>query len=225
MSPKKAKANSHPARILIVDDHPLVRSGLSELISDEPTLEVCGEAAEAGEALQLVNSTKPDLVVVDISLKSGNGIELIKRIKSRQPKIKMLVSSMHDENLYAQRALNAGAMGYVNKQEATEKVVEAILHVLRGEIFLSPAMRERLLHRLVRDPNALNQSPVETLSDRELEVFQQIGTGLTTRQIAKEMHLSAKTIETYREHIKTKLSIDTAAELSRHAVQWVLENG
>ncbi len=225
MAGKRTKSTDRRIRILIVDDHPLVRSGLGELISADPDLEVCGEASDANEAMQQIAATKPDLMVVDISLKTGNGIDLIKRVKAKQLGIKMLVSSMHDESLYAERSLSAGAMGYISKQEATEKVIEAIHQVLNGQVYLSAEMSGRLLHRMVSGSAALEQSPIETLSDRELQVFEQIGQGFTTRQIAGGLHLSVKTIETYRENIKNKLSLKNTSELSRHAVQWVIENG
>jgi DNA-binding NarL/FixJ family response regulator len=219
-----AESSTRTMRILIVDDHPIVRQGLALLIANEPDLEVCGEAADAAEAIQLLTTARPDLIVVDISLHSGNGIELIKQIKARDEHARMLVSSMHDEALFAERALRAGAMGYVNKAEATEKVLEAIRQVLRGKIYLSPRMTERMLCRAVGSEENLESSPIDTLSDRELEVFELIGQGLTTRQIANKLHLSPKTVETYRENIKSKLNLTNATELTRHAVQWTLEN-
>lgn len=213
------------ARVLIVDDHALVRRGLAELVSDEDDLEVCGQAESAESAIQIVTEMQPDLVVVDIALGGSNGIELIKRIKARFPKIKMLVASMHDESLFAQRALRAGAMGYVNKEEANEKVVEAIRQVLDDKVYLSPQMTSRVLHGVAARPEDVAKSPIESLSDREVEVFCMIGRGMTTRQVAERLHLSSKTIETHREHIKTKLRVANVTELTRHAVQWVLENG
>lgn len=212
------------ARIMLVDDHPLVRRGLCELIADEPNLEVCAEAADAEQALKLVHASQPDLIIIDIALQGISGIDLIKRVKSRHQDVKMLVSSMYEETLYAERALRAGAMGYVNKGEAPDKVIAAIHSVLEGKIFLSQEMTNRLLHGVVRG-EAIGPSAVETLTDRELQVFQLIGRGLTTREIATKLHLSIKTIETYREHLKAKLKLTTAAELTRHAVRWVLENG
>ena len=212
------------ARIAIVDDHPIVRQGLSQLIAQHPGLEVCGEAADAVEALQMVSEKRPDLIIVDISLSSGNGIELIKQIKARDDRVKMLVSSMHDESLFAERALRAGAMGYINKGEATEKVFEAIHQVLGGKIYLSPRMTDRMLCRAIGTDDALAGSPIDSLSDRELEVFELIGQGLTTRQIASKLELSPKTVETYRENIKSKLNLSNATELTRHAVQWTLES-
>jgi DNA-binding NarL/FixJ family response regulator len=218
-------ANRKKARVLIVDDHPIVRKGLAGLIREEPDLEVCGEAADATEALALVEKLAPDLILVDLSLKSGHGIELIKQVKSVRPGIRLLVSSMHDESLYAERALRAGAMGYVNKQEATESIVEAIRRVLKGQIFLSPRMTERVLRRMVDTGGRIDRSAIEGLSDRELTVFECIGRGLTTRQIAESLSIGVKTVETYRESIKAKLHISNYAELSRHAVHWVIERG
>lgn len=213
------------ARILIVDDHPVVRNGLRMLIDDEPDLVVCGEAGDADEAIRVLDAKKPDLVIVDLSLKGSSGLELIKRIKSRNSTSKMLVSSMFDESLYAERVLNAGALGYVSKQEAMEKVIEAIRCVLSGRVYLSSAMSDRMLHRLARDQKATDRSPVETLSDRELEVFELIGRGRTTAEIANQLHLSVKTVETHREKVKAKLGLKSAAELYQYAVRWVLEQG
>jgi len=210
-------------RVLLVDDHPIVRRGLAELIAEEPDLTVCGEAADTAEALEKVEATRPHVVVIDISLKSGHGIDLIERIHARDDGIRMVVSSVHEESLFAERALRAGAMGYVNKQEASEKVIEAIRQVLRGEVFLSTNMANRLLHTVVGG-EALDEDPIKTLSNRELEVFEMIGQGLTTKQIAERLHLSPKTIETHREKIKTKLNLANSTELSHRAIQWVLEN-
>jgi DNA-binding NarL/FixJ family response regulator len=211
------------SRIMIVDDHALVRHGLGQLISGEPDLEVCAQAATMDEAMELL-STNPDLIVVDISLKEGSGIELIKQIKVKHPDVHMLVSSMHDESLFAERALHAGAKGYINKQESTDKVLDAIRHVLDGHIYLSPKMTDRLLHGVVEGQKIPETSSIEKLSDRELQVFELIGQGMSTRQIANQLHLSVKTIETHREHIKSKLNLKNGAELSRHAVRWVLES-
>lgn len=211
-------------RVLIVDDHPIVRRGLAELISDEPDLEICGEAADSTEALRLIDSARPDLIVIDISLQNGNGIELIKQIKARDQGIKMLVSSMHDESLFAERALRAGALGYVNKAEAAENIVEAIRVVLSGKVYVSSRLADRMLHRLVGGDENLERSAIDSLSDRELEVFEFIGKGQTTRQIAMKLHLSPKTVESHRENIKRKLNLANATELTRYAVEWVLEN-
>lgn len=212
--------------MLIVDDHALVRLGLAQLISLEPDLEVCGDASGAGEALRKVDALRPDLVILDISLQEGSGIELTKSLKVRYPGVKVLVASMHDESLFAERALRAGALGYINKQEATDKVVEAIRQVLDGQIYLSPDMTNHLLQRLGnRRDSPLERPSLETLSDREWQIFELIGRGLPTRRIAEQLDLSIKTIETHREHIKEKLNLANGAELMRHAVQWVLEGG
>ncbi len=219
------KTRTTPIRILIVDDHALVRLGLAQLISYEPDMEVCGDAGDADEALAKVKELQPHLVILDISLQRGNGIELTKTLKARHPNVKVLISSMHDESLFAERALRAGALGYINKQEATDKVVGAIRQVLGGQIYLSAEMTNHLLHRLGSSGDRLLERPsLESLSDREWEVFELIGRGLSTRQIAKQLHLSIKTIETHREHIKEKLALTNGAELTRHAVQWVLED-
>jgi DNA-binding NarL/FixJ family response regulator len=225
MNESNATNGRRPIRILIVDDHPIVREGLAARIARQPDLTVCGEAEDVADALNLVKSAQPDLVIVDLSLKSGQGIDLIKRIHASSENVKTLVSSMYDESLYAERALRAGALGYVNKQEMSEKIIEAIRQVLDGKIYLSPSMTERFLQRAVGSPPQLIKSPIETLTDRELEIFKMIGQGKTTRQIAGELHLSVKTVETHRENIKSKLHILNAAELSREAVQWVMENG
>jgi DNA-binding NarL/FixJ family response regulator len=211
-------------RIMLVDDHPLVRRGLTQLINGEDDLFVCAEASCGEDALANVDDVNPDLVVVDIALKGINGIELIKRMRSRLPDVKMLVSSMHDESLYAERALRAGARGYINKEEAPENVIEAIRQVLSGRVFLSSTMKDRLLSVMIDGGEPKEQSLVEALSDRELEVFTLIGRGLTTREIAHRLHLSVKTIETHRERVRSKLNISNSSELMRHAVQWVLEN-
>jgi DNA-binding NarL/FixJ family response regulator len=212
-------------KILIVDDHPIVREGLAARLGRQPDFEVCGEAEDVADALDKVKSARPDVVIVDLSLKSGQGLDLIKRIKALDMDTKMLVSSMYDESLYAERSLRAGAMGYVNKQEVSEKIIDAIRLVVDGKIYLSPRMTERLLQRAVGAAPQLVQSPFETLTDRELEIFKMIGKGMTTRQIANELHLSVKTVETHRENIKGKLTLPNSAELSREAVQWVMENG
>lgn len=211
-------------RVLIVDDHELVRHGLMELLASQPNLQVCGEASDEVEAIRMAQTERPDLMIVDISLRQGNGIDLIKQINARQPQIKMLVSSMYDERLYAERALRAGARGYVHKQQPAATIIEAIQKVLDGKLFLSESMTERMLRRASGSLENPEQSPVEGLSDRELEIFEMIGQGMPTRRIAAQLHLSPKTVETYRERLKTKLNIDNAAELTQRAVQWVLEN-
>jgi DNA-binding NarL/FixJ family response regulator len=216
--------NRTPSKILIVDDHPLVREGLAARIERQPDMELCGECDEVDDALRLVKTAHPNLVIIDISLKSGHGIDLIKQIHARDAKVKMLILSAYDESLYAERALRAGALGYLNKQETREKIVDAIRTVLAGDRYLSPVMTQRLVDKAVggRDIAA---SPFDALSDRELEVFELIGKGVSTSAIASQLHLSPHTIDTHREKIKTKLYLKNAAELQREANQWVLENG
>jgi DNA-binding NarL/FixJ family response regulator len=210
-------------RILLVDDHPVVRKGLTALIEEEEDLEVCGEAADSMEALEQIDKLQPDLVVVDISLKKGDGLDLVKQIRSRDKVLYVLVASMHDESLFAERALRAGAQGYINKEEASTNIIAALRQILSNKIYLSAAMTDRLIQRLTNPEAVPGELAVDRLSDRELTVFEQIGQGRTTRQIAEQLHLSIKTVETYRENIKTKLNLANGAELSRHAVQWVLE--
>ena len=213
-----------PVKILIVDDHPSVREGLALRISLHADLEVCGEADSEEQAITLVQQMKPDLMLVDISLKSGHGLELIKRIRSMDPTVKMLVISGFQESLYAERACRAGAMGYLNKQESSEKMIEAIRTVLAGERFLSPEISRRLISQALGSSDR-KKTPIEQLTDRELEVFRMIGEGLSTGLIASRLFLSTHTIDTHRENIKRKLTLNSAAELSRAAVQWLLENG
>ena len=220
----KLKGGPKKYRVLLVDDHPLVRRGLADVIAREPDLETCGEAADVLEAMREVERTKPDVVVIDLTLRTGHGIELIERLKAKYAEIKVLVSSMHDEMLFAERVLRAGAMGYISKQEPPDALVRAIRQVLQGELCLSPRMTSRLLHRVV-DGSATAEDPVQGLSNRELEVYEMIGQGLTIQQIATRLHLSPKTIETHREKIKQKLNLKSSTELNRRAVQWVLERG
>jgi DNA-binding NarL/FixJ family response regulator len=213
-------------KVLIVDDHAIVRRGLVELIEGEPSLDdchVCGEAEGVSEALQMVEKEKPELLIVDITLQDGNGLELIKQVKASYPSVKMLVSSMHDESLYSERALRAGALGFIGKHEDTSKLIEAIRRVLSGKVYLSQKMTEHMLQSVSDPEQETGQSPIHQLSDRELEVFEMIGQGLTTRQIAQRLTLSIKTIETHRESIKKKLNLSSGAELTRRAIQWVLE--
>jgi DNA-binding NarL/FixJ family response regulator len=217
-------ARRQKTRVLLVDDHPLVRRGLADVIGREPDLEVCGEASDVTDAMEAVDRARPDLVVVDLSLKSGHGIDLIGQIRARSDRIKVLVSSMHDEMLFAERVLRAGALGYVTKQESPDTLLAAIRQVLRNEVYLSPRMTSRLLHRAASGGPGPSD-PLEALSNREIEVFERIGQGLTTQQIARHLELSPKTVETHREKIKQKLNLKNSAELSRRAVQWVLEHG
>ena len=215
-APKKART-----RILIVDDHPIVRKGIADLVGQKPDFLVCGDADRVEDALPAIDELKPDLVIVDLSLKGAGGLELLKDLKIRHPELPALVLSMHDETLFAERALRAGARGYVMKQEAVNELEHAIRRVLTGKIYLSQAMSDRLLHMVSQGEKVRDRSPMERLSDRELEVFEMIGRGLPMREIAKELHLSVKTIETHRAHIKEKLSITSAVQLVQHATQWV----
>lgn len=219
---RKKKLDERAARIVLIDDHALLRRGLAELIDGEDDLEVCGEATDPASALELIDDEEPDLAVVDISLQEGSGLELVKQIKSQHPSVETLVLSMHDENLYAERCLRAGAKGYVNKEAPAEKVIEAIREILGGRVYLSEHMSDRILHRIVDRDATPEESPIDTLSDRELEVLELIGRGLTTRQIARQLHLSRKTVDTYRDHLKKKLQLKTANELVRYAVAWTL---
>lgn len=218
------KRRIRPTKILIVDDHPLVREGLTLRISMHDDLQVCGEAATEDEALALVQSTEPDLAIVDLSLKSGHGLEVIKQVKSRHPRVKMLVLSGFQESLYAERALRAGALGYLCKHESNDKLLEAIRTVLAGERFLSDELARKLIARSLDKAPAV-QEPTELLTDRELDVFRLIGEGQASGAIAGQLSLSVHTIDSHRENIKRKLQLKNAGELTRAAVQWVLEQG
>lgn len=207
--------------VFIVDDHPLVRQGLAQVINGETDMMVCGEAEDAPKALHLVNTKDPDLVIVDISLRGNNGLELIKNIKALKHNLPILVFSMHDETVYAQRALRAGARAYVMKQESADKIVTAIRRIMSGDIYVSNRVADQVLHQLVNGSGDPSGSPVDRLSDRELEVIQLIGRGLSTREIASSLNLSVKTIESHRAHIKEKLNLRNATELVQFSVQWV----
>jgi DNA-binding NarL/FixJ family response regulator len=213
------------AQIVIVDDHPIVRHGLARLIGAEPGLHVCGSAANRAEALETVRREKPDLAIVDLSLGSENGLDLVKALKLEWPDLPVLVLSMHDEAYYADRVLRAGAVGFIMKQEPAERMIAAIRQVLAGRIYLSESMAASVLTRLVGRKVVQGGTPVDTLTDRELEVLGWMGKGLGTRQIADKLHLSVKTVENHREHIKAKLKIRTSAELIRYAVRWEIEGG
>jgi DNA-binding NarL/FixJ family response regulator len=208
-------------RILIVDDHPLVRSGFAQLIGDCPDLEVCGEAGDMAEALAQIETTRPDLAIIDLSLAGGSGLDLIERIKSQDKDILMLVASMHDETLYAERVLAAGARGYINKQEAQDSIIRAIRQVLAGRVYLSQQMTDRLLSGMV-DVND-EKRDIDSLSNRELQVFELIGQGVSTSRIAEQLNLSTKTIETHQAHIKKKLGLGSAHQLTQRAIRWVME--
>lgn len=212
------------SRIMIVDDHPMMRDGLTMRIASQADMMVCGEAASEDEAVELVSQLCPDLVLVDISLKSGNGIELVKRIRLLNAKIKMLVVSTFQESLYAERALRAGALGYLNKQETNEKLLEAIRTVLKGERYLSSEATQRLVsHALGK--RTVTGDPLQSLTDRELEIFRLIGAGVSTGVIANRLFLSTHTVDTHRENIKKKLGAKSGAELNLMAVQSMLESG
>jgi DNA-binding NarL/FixJ family response regulator len=206
-------------KVLLVDDHALVREGLASLIHQEPDLEVCGEAAGEPQALQLVTSTQPDVAIIDLSLESGSGLDLMKSIKAMNPAVAMLALSMHDESLYAERALRAGARGYLMKREAARKVIQGIRTVLAGQLFVSEKVATLLAERFVGGPT-VGASPINQLSDRELEVFQLLGAGLGTRQIADHLHVGFKTVQAYCARIKEKLQLANATELLRAAMQW-----
>ena len=208
-------------RILIVDDHPLVRAGLAQLIGDCPDLEVCGEAADMAEALKQIDAVKPDLAIIDLSLAGGSGLDLIERIRARDKNVLMLVASMHDEKLYAERVLAAGARGYINKQEAQDRIIQAIRQVLGGKIYLSQNMTDRLLNGIF-DANG-EKRDIDSLSNRELQVFELIGQGVSSSQMAAQLNLSTKTIETHQAHIKKKLGLASAHELIQRAIRWVMD--
>ncbi len=212
--------DSPKRRIFIVDDHPLVREWLATLINQQSDLKVCGEAGSASEGIQLIPAAKPHVAVVDISMEGGSGIELIKDLKALCPEVAVIVLSMHDEGLYRERALRAGARGYVMKREATKTILQAIRCVLEGKLYLSDKLARKLAGELVEGKKAETASPVELLSDRELEVFQLLGRGLGTRQIAEEMHVSFRTVQTFSARIKEKLNLASATELLRVAMRW-----
>ncbi len=214
-------------KVLLVDDHPLLRQGLKLVIERHPLLEVCGETDSAPRALDLVGKLQPDLALVDITLRSADGIELTKGIRAQAPAVKVLVISQHDEDIYAERALRAGAMGYLMKHEAADKIILAVETVLGGEIYLSERVKGRLLQRLMQQgpTSSTLVSPMEKLSDRELEVLRLIGEGYGTREIANLLNLSVKTIDSYREHLKEKLNIAGGSGLVRFAIQWTKSQG
>jgi DNA-binding NarL/FixJ family response regulator len=224
MESKEAKPSRRAARVLIVDDCPVVREGLASRIAKEVDLVVCGEAADCAQALQLLADAAPDVVVTDLSLKTVNGLSLVKRIRARAVAPPVLVWSIFPDSLYAERAVRAGAMGYVNKAEPTHKILEAVRCVLGGKVYLSEAMADQILRRAVGRSGAVcDPAPIDELSDRELEVFRLIGHGLDTGDIARTLCVSAKTVETYRARIKDKLRLGSSLELLRRAFQWTME--
>jgi len=206
-------------RVMLIDDHPIVRQGVRMLLSQTADMEVCGEAASAYEALQTIESTDPDIAIVDLSLKESSGLELIKDIRIRFPSVLILVLSMRNDSFYVERVLRAGARGYIAKEEGAEKVIEGIRRVLAGEVYLSQKLASTMVKAMVAGSDP--QRPlIDRLSDRELEVLELIGKGLPTREIAEKLHVSVKTIDSHREHIKDKLNLDNATELIKYAIQW-----
>jgi DNA-binding NarL/FixJ family response regulator len=221
--PKTETPSVEKRRVLIVDDHPVFRHGITAMINAEPDLSVCGEAGSAPAALDAMRRLQPDIALVDISLPGTNGIELLKSMRAEFPKMPMLVVSMHDESLYALRALRAGALGYVMKAEALDLILTAIRKVLQGEPFLSPKFSDKLVFKAIRSIDEGLGSPVDKLSDRELEVLNLMGRGFGAQDIANELHLSVKTIETHRAHIKEKLGFSDSKEMVRFAIEWVAQ--
>lgn len=206
--------------VLIVDDHPLLRQGLAMLINQQKDMRVCGEAEEARTAMQSIAQKRPDIVILDLTLKGPDGLELLKTIRASDPDLPVLILSMHDESIYAERALRARANGYIMKQEATEKVLVAMRRILDGDVYLSDSMSRKMLQQYIDGSPSLLESRIASLSDRELEVFCRIGEGRATREIAEDLHLSVKTVETYQAHIKEKLGLRSGRELIQHAIQW-----
>jgi DNA-binding NarL/FixJ family response regulator len=209
--------------VLIVDDHPVVREGLVMNLATQPDLEVCGEAEDLVGALAILTSARPDVAIIDISLKNSSGIELIRRIRERRDAVRILVWSMYPESLYAERALRAGAQGYLNKGQATHDVLEAVRAILQDRVYVSGKLADQLLRQAVGRKSE-ERSGIERLSDRELEAFQLLGEGMTTETIAEKMHVSPKTVETFRARIKEKLGIGNLTELIQRAAQWVVES-
>lgn len=217
----KGESKGNKTRVLVVDDHAIVRFGISQIINQQNDMMVCGEEDNASRALDSIAALKPDLVIADISLKDSSGLELVRNIKAQYPRLPVLVVSAHDETIYAEIAFRAGALGYMMKEEALEKVSVAIRRVLSGAVYVSDALAARMLQQQVQGKTTINESPVKSLSDREMDVFRLIGQWKKTREIAEELHLSVKTIEYYREQIKRKLNLKDAAELTQYATAWV----
>jgi DNA-binding NarL/FixJ family response regulator len=218
--PSTVAAPVQKHRVFVVDDHPIVRQGLALLIDQQPDLVVCGAAEEAESAFAAITASRPDVLVLDISLPGRDGIELLKSIRTADPELPILVLSMHDETMYAERVLRAGANGYIMKQEATENVLVALRRILRREVYLSDRIASRMLRQLALHGRETQQPPIARLSDRELEVFRLIGSGLGTRQIADELRLSVKTVESYQAHIKEKLALQSSRDLVQRAIEW-----
>lgn len=222
MSRTQGNGSGAKAKIFLVDDHPIVREGLGLLIDREPDLMVCGEADGAPSALQGIARVRPDLMVIDLSLEGPDGLELLKMVRATEPGMPVLILSMHDESIYAERSLRAGANGYIMKQEATKRVLVAIRRILEGKVYLSERLTNKVLEQFVHGAGKTQGNPLGNLSDRELEVYRLIGAGHGTRQIADELHVSVKTVESYQAHIKEKLSLKNARELVQHAIETTL---
>ncbi len=219
MQPKQRAARTK-IRVFLVDDHPIVRRGFQLLLGMEPDLSVCGEADSGPAALQKILALKPDAAIIDLTLKGGSGLELIKQVRAQLPDLKMLVFTMRDEGIYAERALRAGADGYITKEEGTEKAIQAIRLLMQGKRYLSDKVAEKMMNNLVGNA-AWGEGTVESLSDRELEVLELLGNGLSSREIAEKLHLSIKTVESHREHMKSKLRLTRATELVSYAFNWL----
>jgi len=224
MSEQISAAAAPRIRVLVVDDHPVVREGLAAMLGTETDMEVCGEAEDVAGALALLKTARPDVAIIDVTLKKGSGIELVKRIRAHDGDVRVLVWSMYPEELYAERALRAGAQGYVHKGRSTLEVLVALRAVLEGKVYLSGDQADRLLRRIVGGAKDTERSSVECLSDRELEAFELMGQGRNTEQIAEAMHISPKTVETFRARIKEKLDLDNITELIQQATRWVMEH-
>lgn len=220
-----ARKENDTVEIMIIDDHPIVRQGLKMIIEREKRFKVCAEASNASDAIRIIADAKPAIAIVDISLEgTTNGIELVKAVKERYPSIICIVLSMYDESLYAERAIRAGAKGYVMKKEADENIINAINMVLSGELYLSEQMSKIIVNKLLHGPSEMELSPENTLSDRELEIFMMIGNGVSMKDIARQLNLSLNTVETHRRHIREKMQFRDNNELVKYAVQWVFLN-
>lgn len=222
MKPGNQEAGStEGTRVLIVDDHAIVRQGIRMLIANEPDMVVCGEAEDSVAALNAAEQAQPHVAIVDLSLGESSGLELIRELHGRCPELRVLVLSMRDESFYAERALAAGALGYVTKREGAGRIIDGIREVRRGNVFVSERMASRVLQRMTSGTPTEDPSPISQLSDRELEVFEMIGNGIPTREISLKLHISPKTVDSHREHIKNKLALGSASELLKYAVEWV----
>lgn len=222
MTAATAERGHPPSRsILIVDDHPMLRRGLAALIETDPDLSVCGEAETCQDAMLALRDMRPDLVIIDLALRESDGLDLVKQVKASYPETPTMVLSMHDEAVYAERALRAGARGYVSKQQLDETVLDAIRRVLGGETYMSEQLKSRLAAKFIGGKTLQTDSPLDALTDRELQVFRLIGSGRSTRQIAERLSLSVKTIESHCEHIKQKLTLHSSTELAHRATLWV----